>query len=498
MKRLIALLLTVSLVLLTGCQVEVSEEEETAPAESLMPESTMSAAEEPEPLSFTLPYLPDVELDPYLCPDGITQTLCSLVFEGLFSLRPDFVPENRLCSGAVYDPEKMTWQFTLKSGVSFSDGTPLTGDAVCEAFRRAVDSPRYAARFACIAGFEPTEDNAGLLVRLSRPNAALPALLDIPIALGEIGTGPYCLSKSGSGFILMRNIYDASSLPDAPDVIPLSEAGDENTLLYLFHAGRISLLSEDLTGADSVTVTGRYDTADATTTSFLYLCVNSREGLPLSDLLLRRRIWSLIDREQLSSAYFAGHAVAADAPIHPASPLYAVEAQEETTSETETADPQGSTPASPLRIIVNSENPFRQSAAEAITDTLTAAGIGAELESLPFVTYSERLTEGSFDLALCETRLTADWDLAPLLGSGGALNHGGWSSPATDQLMQMFAASSDRFEAAQKLLTHLRGQAPLIPLCFRNLSVLSQPGSLKGLHPTSAEPFYKLEAIRFD
>ena len=91
-----------------------------------------------------------------------------------------------------------------------------------------------------------------------------------------------------------------------------------------------------------------------------------------------------------------------------------------------------------------------------------------------------------------EVKLSADWDLSSLLGTGGALNYGGWADERTDQLLTSFAASTDRAAAASTLCSYLKAQAPILPVCFKSTSVLMQNNVLEGLTPTMAEPFYNL------
>lgn len=49
-----------------------------------------------------------------------------------------------------------------------------------------------------------------------------------------------------------------------------------------------------------------------------------------------------------------------------------------------------------------------------------------------------------FDLYYGEVRLTADWNLAPLLATGGRLNYGGWSDARCDQLLEAPARTGTR------------------------------------------------------
>ena len=42
------------------------------------------------------------------------------------------------------------------------------------------------------------------------------------------------------------------------------------------------------------------------------------------------------------------------------------------------------------------------------------------------------------------------------------------------------------------LCAHLKDQAPILPVCFKSTSVLTQAKVVEGLAPTAAEPFYAL------
>ena len=72
------------------------------------------------------------------------------------------------------------------------------------------------------------------------------------------------------------------------------------------------------------------------------------------------------------------------------------------------------------------------------------------------------------------------------------MNYGGWTDPETDQLLAAYAAAGDRAAALSALCGRLLEQAPILPVCFSTSSVLYQSGSITGLTPTMAEPFYDL------
>ena len=126
MKRITAwaAVLTLTLSLLTGCaQIDESSADELPfPSEETPVEEEHSGL----PAVFALPYLEGQPLNPLTCPDGVQQTVASLLYEGLFRLDQTFTPQPLLCASYTYDSETLTYKLTLRDGVVFSDGSPLT------------------------------------------------------------------------------------------------------------------------------------------------------------------------------------------------------------------------------------------------------------------------------------------------------------------------------------------------------------------------------------
>ena len=114
-------LLLLPCLLLTGCwSEELPEEEDFLPSGDLISETPSSNVILPEHLS--LPYAPELTLDPLFCPDGMQQVVSSLICEGLFRVGPDLEPTPWLCESYTYAPDTFTYVFTLRNGVRFSDG----------------------------------------------------------------------------------------------------------------------------------------------------------------------------------------------------------------------------------------------------------------------------------------------------------------------------------------------------------------------------------------
>lgn len=454
------------------------------------------------PSSFSLPYMPDQTLDPITCLDGMQQVVGGLLYEGLFQLSPTLEPQEVLCSGYTYDPESFTYVFTLRSGVLFSDGSALTAQDVAQTLQRAKSSERYGARLSQVRSISAGQGSVTIV--LSQTNTGFPALLDIPIvkastagAAVPVGTGPYAFVQDDQGARLERNTHwwDGSALP--VDTISLSAAADRDTMLYQFTSHDVQLITADLTGTEPVSVTGNIHFQDADTTILHYIGFNTQKA-PFDSQALRSALSLGVDRASIISAFLSGHGEAAQSPVSPVTSLYPADLDQDYSYDAfaqamaQAGFDTGHTRSATL--LVNSENSFKVSAANAIAQALSAFDLQIEVKALPWAEYTAALAAGQFDLYYGEIKLTADWDLKSLVGTGGSANYGKWADPQTDALLASYASASDRSAAMHTLCAHLRSACPIIPICFKSTSVLVQDGVVDGLQPTMSNPFYQFSA----
>ena len=501
-KSLIPLLCAA--MLLSGCSsVSDPDDEEFLPGQSGADSSASESTETPAvlPKELALPYYPELSLDPITCPDGVQQTVAALLCEGLFELDEAFAPQPLLCSSYTCDPTGTVYTFSLRSGALFSDGSALTATDVADTLRRAQSSGRYGARLDNVTSI--VAGDGAVTVTLSVPNTGFPALLDIPIVKSgtadsiPVGTGPYSfVSGSGDGgdaALTANPNWQGGKQPVDHIVLRAAEAPD--VMLFQFSSHETQLLTSDLTGSSPVSVTGSVQFYDADSTIFQYVGVNVASPA-LSDAAVRQALSLGIDRGQTVSAFLSGHAKAAQFPISPASEDYPG-ALEKTYSydafqQAMTAAGCASGSEVSLRMIVNEESSFKVAAARQIASQLSAFDLKIDVRVLPWAEYTAALESGNFDLYYGEVKLTADWDLHALLSTGGALNYGGYSDPALDGLLTACRTSGDRSSSLLAVCRRLQAQAPILPVCFKTVSVLVQRGTVEGLTPTAANPFYKL------
>ena len=232
------------------------------------------------------------------------------------------------------------------------------------------------------------------------------------------------------------------------------------------------------------------------TTTFQFIGFNTASGV-FSSAAARAAFSKGIQRDMVAEALLSGNALPAAFPISPLSALYPedlapVYSYEGTVSDL-TAAGANTGQSQTLILLVNEDNSFRVSCAEFIAENMSLLDWQITVKALPWEEYLAALAAGEFDLYYGEVRLTADWDITDLVGSGGGLNYGGYANVVTDALLQAFTSSTDRSYAARQLCAHLLGTTPIAPVCFQQDTLLTHEGVAQGMSPTATSVFFGLE-----
>lgn len=498
--RIVPLLL--ALLMLCGCG-KVNEDTPYDPLAELQDYYGAEMEEEIVPLTaFTLPYHSGKTWDPLTCGDGVQFTLSSLVYETMYVLDETFTPHPQLVERAEYDAETYTYTLYVRDGVRFSDGVVMTAQDVADSLRRAMVSPRYSTRLMQVE--KVSVDGDTVVVKLLEDNRAFIALLDIPVVQSgteaeriPIGTGPYVPSEDLSLLLPNSAWWQNKALPFTE--IHLLPYKSEEAAAYAFSSNDVHLFVYDLLHDANVLSASDDSSIGVDTTVMHYLAFNFHRE-KLNDPALRRGISLAIERDTVVNACLAGHAVAAQFPINPASPLYPASLETDTSSAavqkalTELSLTDGEDKYK-LRLLVNSENSFKVAAAENIALTLNRYDFEVTVEVLDWEEYLYAISVGDYDLYYGECKLGSDWDLTALLSEEGILNYGGYVNPETESLLleAKKAEASARSDALEALYRHLQELAPIVPLGFKQEDLLLPQGAVDGVTPTVVNPFFGLE-----
>lgn len=496
-KTVVLAALLAAFLVFSGCE---AGQEGPSPSPSYAPAPTPT----PAPLAqFTLAYDAQGTWDPYAGSGNANMALAPLVYEGLYALDQQFEAAPVLAASGQVSEDGYVWRFRLREGITFSDGTPLTAETAGRALLRAKgEKSAYAKRLSGVKSV--TWDREGdLLLTLTAPNSALPALLDVPLAHvtedGCFGTGPYTLS--GEALTARRDWWQGKPLP--LDTIALTAVTGADDLLAAFDSGRLSLAAADLTGADSLGFGGSHQTWDYPTSTMVYVGFNAKSGF-CRDEGFRGALVRCWDRSALVNEVLEGHGSVASYPAPPESRRYDARA-----AEAMDYDPAGAAlafeelgftlgedgllyqrknPVS-LTLLVNSDNARRVKLAQRLREDMEAVGITVTVQAVSWEDMEAALAAGRFDLYLAESRLTGDLDLTPYFTGGSGVCYGGfwdtdlWEALAAGRATGDFAAFNSRWVET----------APFGVLCFKAGSVVTAWGRCGGLTPTQGDLFYGLE-----
>lgn len=479
------------------------------PAPEMTPEPTAvptpAAVTQEKP--FALACYPAGGFHPVNGNNRINLMLAPLLYRGLFTVDGQFRAVEELCESYTVSEDGLVWTFRL-GAASFSDGSPLTGAEAAASLEQARRSARYGGRLKNVS--RVTAGEGTVTVTLSRPNGALPLLLDVPIFKESddpqrpLGTGRYYLA--GEGETLRLKARDGETVP--VDSVPLRSISSGDDLVYAFGTQEVALVDADLTGTNALGYSGRFETTDYATSTLLYVGCNTKSGA-CRDVRVRQALLRCFDREGIARRLLDRHAVASPLPIHPWAEGYDKELAEGLGQDLTVAgeilelagwsqDEEGrlrqGRSALTLRMVVNQDNIYKVTVAEALAETLRELGCDVALAKLPWEDFTAALSRGEFDLYLGETTMTADFDPEALLSGG--LNYGGFYDRETNELVERYrsAEGEARAMAASELWARVAEMAPILPLCFKNGSLLTQWGWIGSVKPTQRDVFAGLES----
>ena len=212
-------------------------------------------------------------LDPHATTAAITRTFGTHVFDTLFASTAAGAIRPQMVNAHTVSTDGLQWRFTLRDGLSFHDGAPVTAaDCVASLQRWA---PRDSlGRMLLAAGAAMTADGPRafsialrepfplMLDVLGKPNAPLPVMMPARImaGIGEgrikeiVGSGPFSFRadawRPGDSMVLQR----------FADYVPRPEPADFLSGGKVVHVDQVVLraVGDDVTGANAL-IAGEID-----------------------------------------------------------------------------------------------------------------------------------------------------------------------------------------------------------------------------------------------
>ena len=236
--------------------------------------------------------------------------------------------------------DQLSWTFTLRQGVKFSTGAPMTADDVAFSINQALD-PNSVWSFVdtAIKSAQATGPDT-VVVTTKYPWAPLLADLAlfanavIPNNFGgetrdqffqhPVGTGPFMFSQwvKGQYLKLVRNPNYWQAGKPYLDSITYQAVADDNTRVLQLRGGQAQIIeSAPFAQLASLKATQGISLGLFPSTRIDYVTMNEQYK-PFADVHVRRAISEAIDRNAIMQAVFFGSGQVADSPFMPTLTYY--------------------------------------------------------------------------------------------------------------------------------------------------------------------------------
>ena len=266
---------------------------------------------------------------------GINEAFNGNVYEALFVLTDAGEVEPRLISDYSVSDDGLTYTFTLRDGVTFHSGDPLTAADVKSSIERVIAETSASSRKSSLDLIESIEtpDDDTVVVNLSRPSISLPYNLSYVwvvndaatnITASEDGTGPYELDEWRRGSALSLVPYEGywGEEPTNGGVVfrYFTDATAQNNALL---TGAVDIITS-IQSPDALSLfldNEDFTVSEGASTTKEVLAFNDRVE-PFSSPLVRKALSRAINKERLLRAIWGDYGTLIGSFVPPTDPWY--------------------------------------------------------------------------------------------------------------------------------------------------------------------------------
>lgn len=463
---------------------------------------------------------------PTLDPHGVNDTASNNATTQIFDRLTDYAEDGSVIPLLATEFEaidELTWEFKLREGVKFHDGTDFNAEAVKVNIER-ITNPEFASPKAFILDVIEEVvilDDYTVQLKTSSPFAPLPAHLAhnagsiiAPSAIEEennggkkvdenpIGSGPFKLANwnRGAEIVLEKN-NDYWGEPAKVDGVRIVVVPEQATRVAMIETGEAHVM---LVGASDVARVEAMDGIDIDRvrgTRMDYVGFNV-EKAPFDNVKVRQAISMAINKSDIVDGILDGQGVPAVGPLAPTvvgnyqdlTPLgHDVEKAKELLAEAGYPDGFSTT------LYVNDGSQERADIAEVVQSHLSQIGIDVSIEVIEWGAFLEQTANGEHEMFILGwTTVTADADygLYALFHSsqfGSPGNRSFYANDRVDELLDYGRTEADvekRNEAYKEVQEILVEEVPMVYL--QHPDFVHALNGIEGLFVNfSGTPFFK-------
>ena len=430
------------------------------------------------------------------------------VFEPLLAFDAEGQIEPWLASEYSSSDDGLVWTFTLRDGVTFSDGTPLTPADVVFSLQRHLDIGGPLPLGAPITSIEAQGENT-VVITLSAPYTPFAAELAgfsngiVPKDLGgvdeatffknPVGTGPFVVdewTEVGDISFTANESYWQDGKPYLDEVV-YRLVQDDNQLVAQLQAGQVDVI-DSVSSANVATLQSNTSLAVSITPGWQVeeLFFNTLDE-HFKDRDVRRAISYALDREGIVQATSFGTAEVAGSVLPPSIPGYDdsittldydVEAAKDAIADS--AYPDGFSTS----LLIASGNDLRAQEAQIIQAQLAEIGITVQIESIDLAAFRERFR--AFDYSFMLNGATSDAadpnGIVTFQADPEGGTNGYWTHYSNDEVTQLITEGrtlpdgDERTQVYSQIQQLIADDAPFIPLSYPS-NIKASSAKVQGL-----------------
>ena len=363
------------------------------------PTATAQSGELPNGNSVTVGIAQDLSnLDPQLAATaGIREVLFN-IFEGLVKASPDGSVIPAIASDYKLSEDGTTYTFTLREGVTFHNGNPVTIEDVVYSLERCAgsenDGTPLVSAFSNVSKIEAADDTH-VVITLAEPSlefinaltsAIIPKDSGATIATDLVGTGPFKFVSYAPQDNLVMEKYDGYwGEPAKLDKVTFKIVADVNAMVIGLKGGTLDMVIH-LPNTLEAEVKDEFTVHQDTMKLVQALYLNNAVA-PFDNELVRQAMYYAINVDEIIDFVCNGAGVATGTSMYPANEKYFVDDLAKNYSQdlekakellTQAGYPDGFS----MKITVPSNYAQHVDTGLVLAEQLKAVGITAEVEQV--------------------------------------------------------------------------------------------------------------------
>ena len=441
-------------------------------------------------------------------------SIYNLVYESLIVLDDNYLPQGNLAESWEETGGGKTWTFYLRRDICFSDGSPLTAHDVVASATWLLDKANdenlkdhgFYGNIKYFITSISAKDDLTVVIRAKRKYFGLLYALTFPIVPASqvnedqpLGSGPYVIDQflAGSYMRLTTNPNWWKAQPQVKQIM-VSFSDAPSKVVEEYEYARVdAVFTRSIASAQYRTGTSSLSMSYRTSQLECLLMNNSSSELTLE---VRKAILYALDKSRIISSVYSGMVTPTNFPFYPGTWMYNdaldsqftrnVEESRRLLEEAGWADSDengildrmtsaGKTANLHLRFYVYEEpdNDVRVETANLIASMLSEVGIECKIDVMTMANVQEKISAGSFDLALVAFAMDTTPDPGFMLMRGNTGNYCRYKSAKMTELCEELRTQVAQDGYRQKLMeiqSLFAEDCPFICLFYRMGNVLSR------------------------